>query len=54
MNRRKDLKLKPSYQDFITFLSIYKSDTKGKLFKTKHVNPYKYKKVFNKDKKNES
>lgn len=42
-----------SYTDFISFMKRYLNEStsqKGKKVKKKYTNPYKYKKVFNKDK----
>lgn len=41
---------KMTYREFVGFMNRYNNDKKNKTYK----NPYKYKRVFNKDKQNES
>lgn len=49
-NRNIELK----YKDFVLFMKRYERDNKRQKLKEKYVNPYKYRKVFNKDKKHGS
>lgn len=49
-NSKKEIS-KITYRDFLNFMRRYKKDQEKHEFKEKRTNPYKYKKVFNKDKK---
>lgn len=40
-----------NYQDFVKFIKRYERENKKNKIKENYVNPYKYKKVFKKDKK---
>ena len=42
-----------SYQDFVGFMKRYQKESKKRFVKVKNISPYKYKKVFDKDRKNE-
>lgn len=41
------------YQDFVGFMRRYQAESASRFVKSKHNSPYKYKKVFNKDRKHE-
>lgn len=42
-----------SYQDFVGFMKRYQAESAKRFVKVKNNSPYKYKKVFNKDRKHE-
>ena len=45
---------KMTYREFVAFMDRYNKDMQRREKKATYKNPYKYKKVFNKDNKNES
>lgn len=45
---------KMTYREFVAFMDRYNRDIKRKEKKEAYKSPYKYKKVFNKGKQNES
>ena len=51
MTRKEYLKSKLDYKEFVVYMRRYERENKRQSLKEKYSNPYKYKRVFSKDKK---
>lgn len=50
MNAKNTLKAKQDYNEFVNFMRRYERENKRQVLKEKYKNPYKWKKVFTKEK----